>query len=228
MLRTPTRLWTVAGIATCLLLAFAGWFFLVGPQKAKATAGWQEVTAAQVQTSALRGQVNALKLRFEGIDAARAGLELKRQSLPATNQLDSLVLALNRAGAATGVTIDAVVPTQPIDITPVPPKPKDNPDDEQSDESSEEAPATTTVKPVVAAWPLFALPVTIRATGTSAAVRNFIRVVQSEQPRAILFISFEVGPSDLNPDGDQVTLDAQVNVFVSPAGRLAVAESPAE
>lgn len=230
MLRTPTRLWTVAGIATCIMLAFVTWFFLVSPQREKASASWSEVTAAQLQTGVLSGQVNALRTRFEGIDAARAGLDLKRQSLPATNQLDTLVLALNRAGAATGVTVDAVVPAEPIDITPVPPKEDKDEDEEAPDE---EAPAdesdTTTVEPEVSAWPLFVLPMTIQVSGSPAAVQNFMRVMQSEQPRAILITSFEMALSlDTLAGAGQVTLIAQANVFVSPAAVVQpVVEAPA-
>lgn len=202
-------------MAACLLLAFVGWFFLVSPQRAQATADWAELTAAQTQTAALRSRVNVMKTRFEGIEAARAGLELKRQSLPAGNALDTLVLALNWAGAQTGVTIDGVSAAEPIDITPIAPEPVPDPDAEADDQADE--PEGTAAAPAPAAWPLFVLPVTIRATGSMSAMQNFMRIVQSEQPRAILFTSFTLSPStDSQSFGEQVSLNAETRVFVSP------------
>jgi Tfp pilus assembly protein PilO len=227
MLRTPTRLWAAAGAAACLLLAFAGYFFVVSPQQAKATANWADLTSAQGQTASLRSRVNVLKHRFDGIDEARAGLDLKRQSLPASNELDTLVLALNQAGASTGVSIDGVVPALPIDVTPVPPTPVVDPDAEPP---AEESAQPTVVKPVVADWPLFMLPVTIRVSGPMANVQNFIKVVQTGQPRAVLFTSFTVTPSlQSEGSGGLVTLSAVVDVFVSPvAGVLPGAVDPVE
>jgi Tfp pilus assembly protein PilO len=217
MLRTPTRLWAAAGAAACLLLVVAGYFFVVSPQQAKATASWAELTSAQGQTASLRSRVNVLKTRFDGIDEARAGLDLKRQSLPASNELDTLVLALNQAGAATGVSIDAVVPAEPIDVTPIPPKPEVDPDAEPSEEPAEEAARPKEVVPVVSDWPLFVLPVTIRVSGPMANVQNFIKVVQTGQPRAVLFTSLTVSPSlQTEGGGGLVTMSAVVDVFVSP------------
>jgi Tfp pilus assembly protein PilO len=217
VLKSPTGRWTAAGIAVCGLLSFAAWFYVVSPQRDQAGAAWEEVEAAQSQTLALRSRVTVLKNRFEGVAAARAALVDKRESLPAASELDTLVLALDEAGSQTGVTIDAVLPGPPEDITPVPTS--DDEDDEDGDEDDDEEESGDRPEPTatVAPWPMFVLPVTVRATGSSSDVMEFLRVVQLEQPRAILVVSFTIAPSlDAEAVGDRVTLTAVTNVFVSP------------
>ena len=218
MLQSPERRWIGAGIVGCLLLAFLGWNFLIGPQRDQASESRQVQVDAETQTAALRARVLVLARRFAEIDQARAALEVKRQALPADNELDTLVVDLNRAGATTGVTIEAVTPEQPIDITPVaptPPKPPEGEDEEA--EEPEDGAAPVAPPPVVTAWPLFVLPVTIRASGSFADMEDFLRAVQSEQPRAILFTAFTLTGGDTGDTfADRVILVAQTRVFVGP------------
>ena len=195
MLNSPTQRWGAAGAGACLLLTFAGWFFVVGPAQTQATSNWAELEGAEGQTAASADSSQRVGGPVRGDRRGSGRARQQRQSLPATNSLDALVRALNQAAAATGVTVDAVVPEPPIDITPVAPEAPDDPEAEEEDPPPRSAAGGRAVEPEVAVWPLFELPVTVRVTGSMVAVQNFMRVVQTEQPRAILFTSFVLAPN---------------------------------
>lgn len=213
MLRSPVRRWTVAFVAGCVVLLLAAWTFALGPQHATNEAHRDELRAAETQTAILRARVEGLSSQFGAIDERRDQLAVKRQSLPADDALEDLIVTLQEAGDATGVSIDAVIPLEPVDITSVGTTPVSDAvaTDDGAAQTETEAPAAP------AAWPLFAIPVTIRASGSLADIQAFLAVVQEGQPRAILFTALTLRPSaggrTLEPG---VVLDAQTSVFVGP------------
>jgi len=109
-----------------------------------------------------------------------------------------------------------VMPAQPVDITPVAPaRPK--PADGETEGPADSEESATPAPSAVVSWPLFVLPVTIRASGSFADMEDFMRAVQADQPRAILFTSFTLAPDETGQTfADHVVLVAETRVFVGP------------
>jgi Tfp pilus assembly protein PilO len=221
-MRSPARLWTAAGVLACLVLALASWFLVVAPQQARAAERWELQAAADAQSTALRSTIARLQRDFTQIDERRSALAVKRQSLPADDELDALVLAVNAAGAASGALVEAITSVDPIDLTPEPLVP------ERSEASGSPAGPSST-EPAADVWPLFAIPVTLRASGSVDEIATFLRLLGAEQPRAILFTDLTIVPGvgGATFSGD-VVLTAETRVFVSPDLGPAVAEAPSE
>jgi Tfp pilus assembly protein PilO len=222
-MRASARIWTLGGLAVCALAMLIAWVAVVSPKQAKAAEKWTEADAAAAQADALRARTASLEKQFAEIDGRRADLAAKREALPAQNALEDLLRTLNEAAAATGVRVEDVIPTEPIDLTeelhPAPPSVS------TSDETSSEAPAAETpaapsgsaAAPAASAFPVYALPVTVRVSGRLADVEAFLRVAQSQQPRAMLFSSLSIVPQVGSTTFDEyVVLSAETRVFVSP------------
>jgi Tfp pilus assembly protein PilO len=233
-MRASARIWTLGGVAVCALAMLIAWVAVVSPKQAKAGAKWTEADAASAQADALRARTASLEKQFAEIDTRRAELATKREALPGQNALEDLLRTLNEAAAATGVRVEDVIPTEPIDLTeelhPAPPSVSTT-DESSSESSSSEAPASTGASaagPAASAFPVYALPVTVRVSGTLADVEAFLRVAQTQQPRAMLFTSMsivpQVGSTTFN---EYVVLSAETRVFVSPDQSVAVANPAA-
>jgi len=223
MARTPVRLWLAGGVALSVLLALAGWMFVLAPQRAGAAEQWAEVEQAQGQIGSLRARTSVLATQFESIDERRAALAVKQEALPAANELESLVRALAETAAEADVAVEEITSGGPIDISaptvvvaPVEPGP----------EATEDPTTTTEEAPSVAS--LYALPVTIRASGPLAGIEEFLRLVQLEQPRAILFTSITLVPNAGTTLADSVMLTAETRVFVSSPPVAAATPDPGE
>lgn len=219
MARTPVRLWIAAGLAVCVLLAFAGWTFAIDPQRARAADDRATIEATMVQNTALRSRSAVLAGQMGDIGARRAELAVKEQSLPGTNDLDRLVVALNAAAATAGVVIEEVIAGVPIDLSPPPEVVSVDPALQESetpegDGAATDPTAADAVEPAARST-LFALPVTLRVSGSAAAIQTFLDLMR-DQPRAVLFVSLSFAPL---PSGltlaEGAMLTAETRVFTS-------------
>lgn len=229
MARTPVRLWIAMGVAASLLLALVGWIFVVGPQRAKAADTWGDLTSAQAQSARFRSANSALAREAETIADERAALAVKRQLLPESDALESLVRSFAGIASTTGVTVEEVTASVPIDIsagvtgtttgtlgldaTTTEGAATDAPAGEPA--ATDPTGTASTVDPVATAS-TYLLPVTLRASGAVADLEQFIRLIQSDQPRAILFSTLTFVPdTDGTSFDDSVMLTAETRVFVS-------------
>jgi Tfp pilus assembly protein PilO len=232
-MRASARIWTLAGIAACTLAMLIAWVVVVAPKQAKAGDKWAEADAAATQADALRARTVALEKQFADVDARRAELATKREALPEQNALEDLLRALNDAAAATGVRVEDVIPTEPIDLTeqlhPAPPVVTTTEGSESSAPSTSGTPSAGSAATAASAFPVYALPVTVRVSGKLADVEAFLRVAQSQQPRAMLFSSLSIVPQvGSTTFQEYVVLSAETRVFVSPVQTAAAAAAAGE
>jgi hypothetical protein len=112
------------GVAIAVLLAAAGWFLLVSPQRARAAELDEEIAAVETQISAAR----TAQLQADDLEPIRAAdLFRLTKAMPSDVDISGVLLELSRIARETGITFKSIIPgatgsaasfrVQPIELT---------------------------------------------------------------------------------------------------------------
>jgi Pilus assembly protein, PilO len=112
------------GVAIALLVAAAGWFLLVSPQRANAAELDEQIAAVEGQISAAR----VAQLQADDLEPIRAAdLFRLSKAMPSDIDISGVLLELSRIARETGITFKSIVPgatasltsfrVQPIELT---------------------------------------------------------------------------------------------------------------
>jgi Tfp pilus assembly protein PilO len=109
-LRT-TKGMVVAGVAGAVVVLAAGWFLLVGPQRAKADEVATEVSAVQAQIDARRAELAGTqgKPRLKASDVYRLS-----KAVPDSTDMAGIMLDLDRLAVKTGVGFTSITPSPQV------------------------------------------------------------------------------------------------------------------
>jgi type IV pilus assembly PilO-like protein len=102
-----------AGIGFVLLMAVAGWFLLISPQRSRGTDLEQQIAAVETQISEARtAQVQAASFKpIRGADLFRL-----TKAMPSESDMSGVLLELGRVAGETGIVFQSITPasTAPV------------------------------------------------------------------------------------------------------------------
>jgi len=106
----PRRILAVTAAVVVVIVGL--WYFAVwSPQAKNLKAANAAHVAAEAKISSLTSQISQLRVLVKEIPVDEAKLVVLQQNLPEAPQLDSVLLQLNQAAAATGVQLTSVAPS---------------------------------------------------------------------------------------------------------------------
>lgn len=111
------------GVAAVLVVALAGWFLLVSPQRSRAAAIEEEIARVQLQID----QARAAAAQAETAQPVRtADLFRLTKAMPSENDIPGVLLELSKTASETGILFEQIAPqptvsagtfrAQPIDL----------------------------------------------------------------------------------------------------------------
>lgn len=221
MLSNRTSRWSLATAALCVALIAASWFLLIGPRRSQASELAADQVTAQQQNDALRQRIAQLQAQMADLPQRQAELASIRRQLPAAPNVPRLVRDLRSLADASGVTLGAVTPADPVVLD------------------------ATTGQPVAGGaaagtGQLFGIPTSVKVSGDYFEAALFVKQVQTKMRRAYLItgVSAEQGNGgSTSTDGTagagsasgtiDLTLTGQVFVYrdtADAAGAAAVAQ----
>jgi hypothetical protein len=112
------------GVGIAVLLAAAGWFLLVSPQRSRSAELDKEIAAVEAQISAAR----SAQLQANDLEPIRAAdLFRLTKAMPSDVDISGVLLELSRIARETGITFKSIIPgatgaassfrVQPIELT---------------------------------------------------------------------------------------------------------------
>jgi Tfp pilus assembly protein PilO len=170
------------GAVLVIAILVVGWFGLVAPQIATASANSVQAAAVEQGNTQRSIALQQFATQNKQLPALRKKLAHLQEAIPTTSQLDVFLGELNSLASASGVTIDGVTPGEALPYsaststststgtgssaatptpTPVPTAP------------------TTTTTPTTSATGLYTIAVTITVAGTQSQVVAFSKALQS-------------------------------------------------
>lgn len=200
MLQSRNSRWTAATVLVCVLILVAAWFLLVDPRRADAADLRDQRAQAAQQNDALQLQIAQLKAQFADLPARQAELAAIRTQLPSKAELPVLIRNLDDLAKRAGVRLTGITPQPPTPVL-----------SEGSGGKSASARSSAS---------LFAIPTTIAATGDYFASAQFLRLVQTEMPRAFLVTNLTVDRSNEQADANgtvNLTVAGQIYVLLDSA-----------
>jgi Tfp pilus assembly protein PilO len=194
-----TRPWILGAAALSVLLAVAGWFLLISPERSKAADLHTQRVAQEQKNDQLRLQIAQLKAAYKTLPAKQAELAVIKRQLPNNPGLPTLVRSLSTIAADSGAGLTSVSPGAPV-----------------------AAPAVGSAGTVAPAG-LLAIPVTIVVDGTYAQNELFLQKLQNTVTRAFLVQKLAISPLDtgslsndtpFKPSGNLLRTTISGSIFV--------------
>lgn len=174
-----TRPWILGASALSVLLALAGWFLLISPERSKAADLRTQRAEQQQRNDQLQLDIAQLKAAFKTLPAKQAELAVIKRQLPNNPALPTLVRSLTAIANESGAGLNSVAPATPVAV-------------------AASAPAAGAATSTTAAVPagLVAVPVTIVVDGSFAETELFLQKLQNEVTRAYLVQSLSIGAQE--------------------------------
>jgi type IV pilus assembly protein PilO len=185
-----TRPWILGAAALSVLLAVAGWFLLISPERSKAADLQSQRTAQVARNQQLQLDIAQLKAANESLPAKQAELAKIKQQLPSNPALPAFIRGLTTIAGQSGAGLTSVSPGQPISL----------------------AAQSTTAGAAAAPAGLVALPVTVVVDGSYAQSELFLQKLQTAMTRAFLVQKLNIAALD--------TASLSNNTPPTPSGNL--------
>lgn len=209
------RLWVIGSVFVAFFVLVIGYLFFISPQRDQTSQVDAQVAVAQQQNDALNARISALAKQNKDLARYESAVKSASLALPATSGLPDFLRTLQAIGDATlakvidlkvGAPAPMLAPVATAS-TPTPGAPTPTP-----------TPATngTVVPPAPS---IYVLTVTSQVSGAPTQLGEFLRQLQSVQPRAVLIS--QLTETDGVPGGTttavagQSTLQLTMSVFVS-------------
>jgi Tfp pilus assembly protein PilO len=117
--RNAARIWTLAGVATTVLLVVASWFLLIGPKYAAAADVRSQVDDTQTRLITLRKKIAGLEAQKAQLPRFRAALKANQKALPDDSGVPDFLRQLQASGEKTGVSVSGFSVASPAQVTGV-------------------------------------------------------------------------------------------------------------
>ena len=205
------RLLMLGGIMVSVAILAASWFFLVSPRLADGSQLDDQTSAAQDQATVLQTRLGQLRRESLQLPALKQRFEAAQAALPSDNGMTDFLRQVGRQAGAAGLSIGSVLAGAPAPAGHAPgtaPPP-----------AGAGAPAAAGTSGAVAGS-VFAIPVTITATGPADRQQQFLKALQHDGPRTALVSSVQLAPAGTAAAGSidaGSTLTVQLQIFVAPA-----------
>jgi len=186
MTMRKSTLWAFATAAIALLVLVAGWFLVLGPQRAEAAdlVTQRDFVAQQNQRLALSQA--QLQAQLEELPAQKAQLATILASMPDDSQLPQLLRQLETSAENTRATLTSVVPGTAVAYDPT------------------RAPGVVSV------------PVVVTVTGSFYEVELYLKQLQADSTRYFLIdsVNLTAGTGSVSPSSSDITAAISGAVFV--------------
>ena len=226
MLQTRNSRWTAATVLVCVLILVAAWFLLVDPRRADAADLREQRAQAAQQNDALQLQIAQLKAQFADLPARQAELAAIRTQLPSKADLPALIRNLDELAKKAGVTLTSITPQPATPVAVSAAAAAGASAGGASAGGTSAGGAASGARAAATGSSLFAVPTTIAVSGDYFASAQFLRLVQTEMPRAFLVTNLTVERSTQTPDSDgavNLTVAGQIYVLLDSAASAQVA-----
>ncbi|AYG03002.1 hypothetical protein [Gryllotalpicola protaetiae] len=217
------RLWLIGGVVVAALVAVLAWVVGIHPQLQQASAADEQKISAQSQLQQTELQLGQLKKDYASIDALKAQLATLQQSVPGTQKVTDFFRQVAQQSGAANVSVTSITVGEPTAYAPTAaggsapastPAPTASASAPASGGTATPAPSATptpnatsvAVAPPVSTDPLInnanfvMLPVSLSATGDTAAVSAFTSAVQNQGPRLFLVNKITLAQNASAPD----------------------------
>ena len=209
------RLWTVMAVVVAFVLVLIGYVMLISPQRSQTSQVNAQVATAQQQNNTLAARISSLTAQNKNLASYQKSVAAAGAALPSTSGLPDFLRTLQAIGNATLTNVAALTVGTPTGFVKTGATPSATPT-----ATSTATPTTqTTAKP--SAPSIYVLPVTAQVTGTPAQLSEFLRQLQSVQPRAVLIT--QIGETSGNGSGaasktSAASIQLNMSIFVQPGG----------
>lgn len=211
--------WLALTMVACLAIVAAGWFLLVSPKRAEATALKDQTLAQDATNDATRAQLQVLQAQAKDLPKKQADLARVAAKIPDNPGLPSLIRALTVASTSAGVDFVSVQPGPPSPVV-----------DEAAAAPSANPDGTIPVQPASSVGTLASIPIAINVVGDYFEVEQFVAELE-ELPRALRISNLsltpgtsptQAGEQTSAEDGSSLTTTISGSVFMASARPAAV------
>ena len=222
---SKTRLWMICTSLAIAVMMVAGWFLLVGPQRAKAADLRAQTAAEEAGSAALRTDLDVLTAQSKLLPAKRAQLAKFAQQIPSSPAQPAQIRALQQAATKAGASLVSIAPSSPTPFaasaTPGQPAPA------AGAVPTAGAPATPATSST-----LQSITWTIKVRGSYVHLEQFVANLEN-LTRVFIVTGYSISPDTTSSEGDAVTcglaacplgLELSGQVFTAPP--LAVTSLP--
>jgi len=216
------RIWAIGAAFAAFILLVIGYLFFISPQRDHTSQVNSQVATAQQQNDTLAARISALSAQNKNLATYENAVKRADAALPATSGLSDFLRTLQAIGNATLAKVEMLNVGQPAPFV--------NPVVAAAAPAGSATPSTASstppAGPVVAAAPsIYVMQVSAQVTGSQAQLSEFLRQLQSVQPRAVLInqitenVASPGAASHANNSATTGTsLQLQMSVFVQPGG----------
>ena len=219
---TVMRKWSLLAAVLVLAVLAAGWFLAISPKRGDAAALKVKAQQQQSANATLQTQIAQLKEEAKDLPKLQAKLALIRVQLPSDPQLPRLLRDFSGLAKTSGVTIQALEPSEPTALTPA--ATSATPTATGTSTGTTAKTGTSATLGAASATPsLYQVPLQIKVTGSYYELEQFLNGVEGLR-RPFLSTGVDIttatgsggssGSSTLSA-GD-LTLTLNGRVFVAP------------
>jgi Tfp pilus assembly protein PilO len=206
------KLWLVAGAIVGGVLVLVGYFMLISPQKSQTGSVQAQVASAQQRNAAANARIHALQQENANLAKYQADVDQAKLALPDSSGLPDFLRTLQSIGAATQTSITSMTVGVPTDVTTGNgiPGVATSAGAGSSGGSVQGAPAASTGK-------VYGLSITATIAGSIPRLNEFLKQLQSVQPRAVLISKLDENTVSQGNEKAGTTLSLSFAAFVAPS-----------
>jgi HPt (histidine-containing phosphotransfer) domain-containing protein len=203
------KTWIAGGLAGAVILAAAAWFGAINPQLSSASALRSARTDAETQNMVLLVKTNKLRSDSLNLNDLSTQLAKRLKQLPTDSNYPELTAQLYTQAAASHVSLSSISIGAATVL------------------NGAAAGAATSRAPGNPAGRIFTVPVAVVSSGTLAAQKRFLDLVQHSGPRAALVTTTKILPG-ANQQGSSVvagsSMTTSFTIFVAPQSPAVAAQ----
>jgi len=197
--------WLVVGALAAVVVMVLGWTMLISPMRDRTSLVQDEVASQQAANATAQDNVARLKKQSAGLSVRRAQLKALATTIPASEQIPTLLRDISAAAKSAGVTLGELTPSSPLLVTP---------------------PTAGNASQPAAVGGLQEVPLAISITGTYAQTQAFLAALESMK-RAVLVHGLDLAVGTGGTDAT-LTTSLRAAVFINPdLGTPSVVPAPA-
>ncbi|MBE7190416.1 hypothetical protein [Jatrophihabitans endophyticus] len=220
------KIWLGGAVAVALLLAVIGYFFLIGPQRAKTHDVRGQVADAQLQTTTLQSRIISLTSEQKQLASFRAKLAEAQKALPTLDDLSAnpaLLRSLQKIARQSSTSVSSLTIGDPTAVA----APAATSTSTASPAPSSSSASATSTAPVgsttTTATSLYSVDITASVSGSTNGLTGFLTRLQQNQPRAVLISGVTMGGATGTGSRGEQTMSLTMTAFVRPSAAAAAA-----
>ena len=210
------KLWLVAGAVVGGILVLVGYFMLISPQKSTTNNVKAQVADAQSRNAAAKSKIAVLQKQNSQLNNYLADVAQAKLALPDTSGLPDFLRTLQSIGAASQTAITSLTVGQPSDLSAATGFPGVA-GNAGGGSSAKNGSGATGGQSAGSTGKVYGLSITLSVTGAVPRLNEFLKQLQTVQPRAVLISSLNETSNNAGSTKGDTTLALTMAAFVAPA-----------